>query len=190
MSQTALLLIDIQNDYFSDGRYPLQRMEAASAQSAKLLAAFREQGLTVIHVRHEFTTDDAPFFSPNSKGANIHASVIPLTEEPVVLKHHINCFRETPLKSLLDQAGVKNLVIVGAMSHMCIDAAARAANDFGYGCSIAHDACATLDLTFNGITTSATDVHTASMAALSFAYASVLSTDELLQKLEAQLALV
>ena len=175
MSKTALLLIDIQNDYFPGGKCPLKGMEAASVQSAKLLASFREKGLTIIHVRHEFLTNDAPFFLPNSEGANIHASVTPLADESVVLKHQINSFRDTNLKALLDREGVENLLIAGAMSHMCIDAAVRAANDFGYNCTVAHDACATLDLEFNGVTISASHVHAAFMAALSFAYATVIS---------------
>lgn len=186
MSKTALLLIDIQNDYFPGGKRPLNGMEAASVQSAKLLKSFREKGLTIVHVRHEFPTDDAPFFLPNSEGAIIHASVIPLANESVVLKHQINSFRDTNLKAVLEHEGVENLVIVGAMSHMCIDSVVRAANDFGYNCTVAHDACATSDLEFNDITISAGHVHGACMAALRFAYATVTSTDELLLMLNVQ----
>lgn len=186
MTKAALLLIDVQNDYFPGGQCPLNGIEAASVQSAKLLTYFREKDLTIIHVRHEFLTNDAPFFLPNSEGATIHASVMPLADESIVLKHQINSFRDTNLKTVLEHEGVENLVIVGAMSHMCIDAAVRAANDLGYNCTVAHDACATLDLEFNDITISAGHVHGACMAALRFAYATVTSTDELLLMLNAQ----
>ena len=183
MAKTALLLIDFQNDYFWGGKWQLVGTEAAAAQGAKLLAAFRDKGLPVVHVRHEFPTDDAPFFLPGSEGAQIHSSVAPQAGEPVVLKQQINSFRDTELKQLLDEQGIEHLVIVGAMSHMCIDAGARAAADFGYEVSVAHDACATLDLSFDGKTVAAADVHHAYMSALSFGYGRVACTDELLADL-------
>ncbi len=68
------------------------------------------------------------------------------------------------------------------MSHMCVDATVRAANDLGYKTTTIHDACATLDLNFNGITTPAEQVHAAMMAALSFGYGDVISTDTFLAR--------
>lgn len=89
----------------------------------------------------------------------------------MVLKHQVNAFRDTDLKSLLDEHQVKAVTIVGSMSHMCIDAATRAAADHGYQVTVAHDACATLPLEFAGELVPAAQVHAASMAALAFAYA-------------------
>jgi len=183
MSKTALIVIDLQNDYFKGGKWELEGIEAAATNAAKLLKNFRVKGLPVIHVRHEFPTENAPFFVPNSDGAKIHLSVHEAEGEPVALKHQINSFRDTNLKEILDKLKVDNVLICGAMSHMCIDAAARAANDFGYNCAVAHDACATLELEFNGVTVPANQVHAAFMAALSFAYANVATTDELLSEI-------
>ena len=183
---TALLLIDFQNDYFptySGAKNPLVGTEAAAEQGAKLLAAFRQLGLPVVHVRHEFPTDEAPFFLPGSDGAQIHSSVAAQAGEAIILKHQINSFRDTDLKKVLDDAGITKLVIVGAMTHMCIDAVTRAAEDFGYECAVAHDACATLDLEFNGMTVPAAQVHAAFMSALSFAYAKVASADDVIAEL-------
>ena len=174
----ALLLIDLQNDYFSGGDYELVRIGEASATAAAILDRFRNDGRPVFHVRHEFPTADAPFFRPGSTGAAIHQSVAPLASEPVVTKQHINSFAQTNLKAQLDAMGVKNLVIVGAMSHMCIEGATRAAVDFGYGVEVIHDACATRDQEFNGRRVAAADVHAASMAALGFGYAKVLALKE------------
>ncbi|MDO7667254.1 MAG: isochorismatase family protein, partial [Pseudomonadota bacterium] len=103
--------------------------------------------------------------------------------EPVVVKHQINSFRETGLKEVLDGLQVDSVLICGAMSHMCIDAVTRAANDFGYKCSVAHDACATLALEFDGVHVPAKQVHAAFMAALGFAYANVVSTEKLLAEI-------
>jgi len=183
MSTTALLLIDFQNDYYSSyegAKWALSGTEEASSNGATLLAEFRKHGLPVIHVRHEFPTNEAPFFLPESAGARIHHSVAAIEGEEVILKHHINSFRETELQNVLAKLNVDNLVIAGAMSHMCIDAVTRAAVDFGYVCNVAHDACATLDLEFNGEKVPAKHVHNAFMAALSFGYCNVDSTAKLL----------
>lgn len=183
MSKTALLLIDFQNDYFEGGKWYLEGAEAAAKQAAKLLAAYREQSLPVIHVRHEFPSKDAPFFLAGSEGARHHSSLAPMDGEPVVLKNYVNAFRNTKLKETLDQNSVTSVMITGAMSHMCVDAVTRAANDFGYQCVVVHDACATSDLEFNGTSVPASQVHASVMAALGFAYAKVASTDELMADL-------
>lgn len=183
MSKTALIVVDLQNDYFKGGKWELEGTEAAAAKAVTLLKSFRAKRLPVVHVRHEFLTTDVPFFVPNSDGTKVHSSVQELECEPVVLKHQINSFRDTNLKEILDELDVDSLLICGAMSHMCIDAVTRAASDFGYNCAIAHDACATLGLEFNGVAVPARQVHAAFMAALDFAYANVASTDKLLAEI-------
>ncbi|EGR2607972.1 cysteine hydrolase [Vibrio alginolyticus] len=180
MGNTALLLIDYQNDYFpsySEAKWPLSETEMAANNGAKLLSLFREKNRLVIHVRHESLTNDAPFFQPNSEGAAIHSSVVPIDGEPVIVKHEINSFKGTNLSEILSQGSVEKLIIVGAMSHMCIDAIARAASDLGYECIVAHDACTTLPLEFNGITVPASHVHASFMSALNFGYCNVDSTE-------------
>lgn len=178
MSKRALVLIDIQNDYFSGGKWPLVGMEAAAEKAARVLAAAREAGDLVVHVRHEFPSADAPFFTPNSEGAKIHRSVQTAEGELVVLKHHVNSFRETDLKAILDRHGVEEVTVCGAMSHMCVDAGVRAASDLGYRCVVVHDACATRDQEFGGKRVPAAEVHAAFMAALQFGYAEVVGEGE------------
>ena len=180
MPRRALVLIDIQNDYFPGGKWPLNGIESAVDNAARVLAAARAAGDLVVHVRHEFPTADAPFFTPGSEGARIHRKVGSLEGEPVVLKHHVNSFRETDLKALLDRQGVEEVVICGAMSHMCVDAGARAASDLGYRCVVVHDACATRDQEFEGSVVPAAQVHAAFMAALRFGYAKLVTTEEYL----------
>jgi nicotinamidase-related amidase len=178
MPKRALVLIDVQNDYFPGGKWPLRGIESAADNAARLLAAARAAGDLVVHVRHEFPTADAPFFAPGSQGASIHPKVRGLDSEPIVLKHHVNSFRETDLKAILDRHGVEEVVICGAMSHMCVDAGVRAASDLGYKCIVVHDACATRDQEFAGTVVPAADVHAAFMAALGVGYAKLVSTDE------------
>lgn len=180
MSKSALIVVDIQNDYFPGGKWPLIGVDAAADNAARIINATRDAGDLVVHIRHEFTSDDAPFFTPNSEGAKLHPKVLNQPNEPVVLKHFVNSFRETELKQILDQHGIEELVVVGAMSHMCVDGLTRAAADMGYKVKVIHDACASRDLAFNGTTVPAAHVHAAFMAALGFAYAEVISTQELL----------
>jgi nicotinamidase-related amidase len=180
MAKQALIVVDIQNDYFPQGKWPLAGADAAADNAARLIAAFRETGDSVVHIRHEFTSADAPFFTPGSDGAKLHPKVLNRADEPVVLKHFVNSFRETELQAILDEQGIKELVVVGSMSHMCVDGITRAAADLGYAVTVIHDACASRDLEFNGLTVPAAHVHAAFMSALEFAYASVVSTDEFL----------
>jgi nicotinamidase-related amidase len=180
MSKQALIVVDIQNDYFPQGKWPLVGADTAADNAARLIAAFRQAGDSVVHIRHEFTSDDAPFFTPGSKGAQLHPKVLNHADEPVVLKHFVNSFRETELQAILQQHGIERLVVVGSMSHMCIDGIARAAADMGYEVTVVHDACASRDLEFNGLVVPAAHVHAAFMSALGFAYANVVSTEQLL----------
>ena len=82
-----------------------------------------------------------------------------------------------PLPTLDSEECTLDLVVVGSMSHMCVDGITRAAADLGYTVTVIHDACASRDLEFNGLTVPAAHVHAAFMSALGFAYASVVSTD-------------
>lgn len=176
MSNKALVIIDLQNDYFSGGKWELHNIETAAANARKILADARAKNLPVFHVHHEFLMENPPFFEPSTEGAAIHDTLAPLNGETKVLKHQVNAFHETSLKALLDAKGVEEITLVGAMSHMCIDAAARAAADFGFQVTVVEDACASRNLEFEGKTVQADDVHTAYMSALSFAYANVTTT--------------
>lgn len=174
----ALLLVDLQNDYFPGGAYELDRIAEASAKSAEILARFRSAQSPLIHIRHEFASSEAPFFRPGSEGSQIHDSVAPLPAETIITKQQVNSFHGTDLDARLKAMGVEDLVIVGAMSHMCIEGATRAAADLGYRVEVIHDACATRDQEFDGRRVAAADVHATSMSALGFAYAKVLALSE------------
>lgn len=175
----ALLIVDIQNDYFPGGKMELEGSEAASRRAGELLAGFRDHHLPVIHVQHVSVRPGATFFLPDTEGVQIHANVAPADRETVIQKHFPNSFRDTRLLEQLRQMEIQELVIAGMMTHMCIDATTRAAADLGFACSLAHDACATRALSFGGTTVSAAHVHSSFLAALSGAYATVRSANEL-----------
>jgi len=183
--KTALLIIDIQNDYFPMGKMELEGSIQAASATARLLAAFRKRNRDVYHVQHINIRPNALFFLPDTPGVDIHQSVIPVAGEPVVIKHFPNSFRETNLLETLKLDNIRSLVICGMMSHMCVDATVRGAFDFGFNCIIAHDACATRELVFNGVNVPAKQVHASFMAALGAVYANVKSVDELLENFAA-----
>jgi nicotinamidase-related amidase len=181
-SQTALLLIDIQNDYFDGGANPLTGSLEASINAKKMLKFFREQKKWVIHVQHFSTRAGSTFFIPGTQGVEIHENVRPLENEMVIPKHFPNSYRETGLLEHLRSNSITHLVVCGMMTHMCVDATVRAAKDFGFECSLISDACATKDLSINGITIKAADVHHSFLAALNYYYASVINADEFIGK--------
>jgi nicotinamidase-related amidase len=180
---TALLVIDIQNDYFPGGAMECAGASAAGAQAAKLIGAFREQRRPVIHVQHLSIRPGATFFLPGTPGAEIHAGVRPVGDEPVFKKHFPNAFRETALLEHLRLSKISALVVAGMMTHMCIDTTTRAASDMGFACSLAHDACATRALSFNGVQVSAENVQAAYLAGLNGLFARVRGVNELLTEL-------
>lgn len=178
MSNRAIIVVDIQNDYFPGGKYTLDKIQQAAENARDVIDAARNKGDSVIHVQHIFPDPSAPFFIADTEGAEINPIVAPQPGETVVVKNHPNPFLNTDLKSRLDGAGIKEVVIVGAMSHMCIDATARAASDFGYKTSVVQDACATRDLEHGGITIPAAQVHAAMMSSLGFAYAAIIDAQD------------
>ena len=177
MAERALVIIDIQNDYFPGGNMQLEGADAAAANAAKVLESFRKQNLPIVHVRHLSTRPGATFFLPGTKGAEIHAAVLPREGEIVVEKNFPNAFRATDLQARLEDA--KELVVAGMMTHMCVDASVRHATDLGYKVTLLGDACATRSQTFAGETVPARQVHAAFLAALNGFYAKVIATHEL-----------
>ncbi len=177
---TALIIIDIQNDYFNGGAMELVGSDLAAAKAARLLARFRELGWPVVHIQHLMARAGATFLLPGTPGAEIHPAVAPLAGETVLRKHFPNSFRETGLLDTLKKAGAGELVICGMMTSMCVDATVRAAFDIGFVCTVIHDACATRDLAFDGGTIPARQVHGAFLAALGAVYARIVDTDEYL----------
>ncbi len=178
----ALVIIDIQNDYFSNGSMSLVGSLEASENAKLLLNKFRENNLLVAHVQHIATRPTATFFIPNTVGAEIHDNVKPSGNEKRVIKHYPNSFKETNLLDFLISNNITDLVICGMMTHMCIDATVRAAKDFGFNITLIGDACATKDLEINGEKVSAENVHNSFLAALSYFYATVKNTNQYLQE--------
>lgn len=175
----ALVLVDIQRDYFPGGAFPLVEPEAAASAARTVLEGFRASGELVVHVFHVSTDPDASFFRPGTAGVRFHPSVEPAEGEVVLEKHRPNSFIDTGLQGVLDDADVTELVIVGMMSSMCIDSTTRAAHELGYRNTVVSDACTAPDLSYGDTVVPGAVVHAAFMAALDGSFATVTDSSSL-----------
>ena len=178
--KTALLLIDIQNDYFAGGRNPLVNAEQAAHHAARALTSFRSENLPIFHIQHISLQDGATFFLPDTDGCKIYQGISPEQGEPVIIKHTPDSFSQTDLHERLTAQNVKQLYICGMMSHMCIDTSVRAAKRLGYSVCVLDDACATKDLVWNGETIPADIVHKTFMASLRGTFAEVIKQNDII----------
>lgn len=105
----ALLLVDIQNDYFPGGAMELVGPVEAAENARRLLDAFRQQKRRVIHIQHIATRPNATFFLPGTPGAEIHPLVAPLQDEVVLQKHYPNSFRGPGFMKSWQKPGLPSL---------------------------------------------------------------------------------
>ncbi|PIF45720.1 nicotinamidase-related amidase [Chryseobacterium sp. 52] len=183
MENTALLIIDIQNDYFPGGKMELAGAEKAGHNTQKILEYFRKNNLPVVHIKHVAENEGAGFFLPNTSGAEINTLVSPKNGEKIIIKHFPNSFRETDLLVYLQKAGIKNLVVTGMMTDVCVDSTIRAAFDLGFHNTVIGDATATRERDLNGQTVKAEDLQQsflAGISALGGLYAKITNTREFL----------
>ena len=176
----ALIVIDMQNDYFTGGKMELNNINSALNNTLKLVDYAHKNSFPIYFIKHISNRADATFFLANSNGVKLHKS-LNTSLGKVITKHYPNSFKDTNLNSSLKDANIDNLIICGAMSHMCIDSTVRAGFDLGYKIELVYDACATKDLSFNKKIIKADDVHLAFMAALDGTFCKVKSTKEFLK---------
>jgi nicotinamidase-related amidase len=179
----TLLVIDVQNFYFPGGQLPLTGPVEAALKVKMLLTAFRARGWPVVHVLHLGKGQEQAHPADGDPQHQAHPSVLPLPGEPVIGKREANAFRDTDLLATLRALGTSRLVIVGMQTHMCVEAATRAASDLGFQVTVVHDACATRPLAFGGVEVPAAQVHAGALAAMAGGYAKVVSTEALLAAL-------
>jgi nicotinamidase-related amidase len=163
----ALLIVDIQNFYFPGDGPGLVNAIPASEKAKEVLQICRDKKQQVIHVRHK-----------SNKGFEIHKNVEPIANEKIITKEEVNSFYKTDLLEYLKSNKINRLIIIGMQTHMCLEAAVRAAHDFGFECIVVQDACATKDLKFGDKTVKAEDVHSSTLSTLVVGgYAKVIDLD-------------
>ena len=173
----ALLLIDIQRDYFPGGRHPLVGSDRAADAASNVLGGFRARSEPIVHVQHFWDEPDAAYLKPGTAGYAHDDRVAPAGNEPVVVKQSPNAFVGTGLEQRLRDDGIDQLIVGGIMTSMCVDATVRAAVDLGFAVTVVADACAAPDLEHAGVNVPGEQVHAAFLAALADGYAEVVNAD-------------
>ena len=185
-SNCVLVLIDFQNEYV-DGKMPLGKAGTQATANARLLLdRARNNTIPVFHISHN-GEDNGPIFDPLSSKVDTVASLQPLDGEKTIDKKHPNAFYDTALQELIKSTGKQQIIFAGFMSHMCVSSSVRAAFDLGFENFVCHDACATRDLpkakdsstNLEAQTISADMMHDTAMAALQDIFATLVTTNEL-----------
>ncbi|MCB1888447.1 MAG: cysteine hydrolase [Rhodocyclaceae bacterium] len=167
----ALVLVDCQNTY-RHGLMALDGVEAALDEAATVLARARAAGSPVFHIQHD-AGPGSPYDIRAEIGA-ISAPVAPANGEAVITKHLPNAFAGTDLAGLIAATGRTDVVLVGFMTHMCINSTARGAFTLGLQPTVVASATATRPLpTAAGGVVPADALQAASIAALGDLFARV-----------------
>ncbi len=184
---TALLLIDFQNgfeqaDYFGGNR----NNPEAETNARRLLDLFREKGWPVIHTRHDSVFPESPL-RPGQPGNDINDLLQPKEGELVVSKNVNSAFIGTDLKEWLDKNGIRQLIMGGLITNHCVSTTARMAGNYGYEVIVVADATATFDRKgLQGELFNSELVHQVSLASLQDEFAEVLTTGQVIAKLDGE----
>lgn len=169
----ALLIIDVQNDYFPGGANPQHRALEAEAVIQKWIADSRKVGRPIIYMQH-FNGPEDSFFRPGTEGAEISPRIAPTPQDKVIVKYAPNSFLSTELDAYLKALGAEKLIVCGMMTHMCVDTTVRSAMDHGYTVDLIAEGCATRDLTLGDVTIPAETVQETYLASLSGVFATLI----------------
>ena len=117
----ALLVVDVQNDYFAGGAWPQFAAEETLEQIIAAIKAAREKGWVIIAVQHINSDRNAALFAKGSNGAVLHPAISPLLVDfPLVIKRYADAFWHTDLSVRLREAAVSDLYLCGMMTQNCI----------------------------------------------------------------------
>ncbi len=181
---TALLVIDVQMAFVArrDAGHAWANPDA-DASIATLLAAFRAQGLPVIHVHHH-GTDPADDFHADAPGAVVQPAAAPTVAEPVFIKAGSSAFIGTKLQQYLADQGISALVIVGGAANYCVESTARMAGNLGFSTTVVGDALINFGARLrDGRRMPAADVLALMLANLDSEFAHIASTNEILTQI-------
>src|SRR5262249_61893176 len=172
LSNAAVVVIDAQQEYV-DGVLKLPDITPALEEIGKLLARARAASTPIIHIVHHGNPGGP--FAPDSPGAEIASPATAARGEPVVAKRLPNAFGSTDLADRLHALKKPEIVLVGFMTHMCVEATARAAVDNGLRATVVASATATRDLPdpLTGGVVPAAEVQRNALAALADRFATV-----------------
>jgi nicotinamidase-related amidase len=184
MTKRALIVIDVQNEYF-DGALPITDppRETSLANIGRAMDAANEAGVPVIVVRHGDTDPDGGIFLQGSHAWELHPEIDQRSRDYLVDKAYPGTFTGTELEGILQQEGVDTVSITGYMTHMCVDTTSRQAAHRGLAVEILNDATGTLALENSGGSAGGEELHRATLVAQGQFFADVMTTDEWLGRI-------
>lgn len=147
MSKQALIVIDLQNDYFPEGKFPLWNTEQALANIELAIAKAQAKKIPVIHVQHvaDASKGIAPFFNAGTTGVEIHPRILAAAPEGIVVtKAFADSFHRTTLEDTLSKLGIDELLICGMMTQNCVTHTAISKAAEKYTVKILSDCCTTV----------------------------------------------
>lgn len=142
--KSALIVIDIQNDYFPDGLFPQWEAEATLARIEGMVAAAQAQQIPVILVQH-IAAGPAPFFNAGTPGVAIHPRLLACAPSaPIVVKAHADSFLNTTLESTLQALGCDEIWLCGMMTQNCVTHTALSPQAAKYRVKVLGDGCSSV----------------------------------------------
>jgi nicotinamidase-related amidase len=185
MNNVALIIIDFQNgfdevEYWGGNR----NNPKAEENTRRLLDVWRERKWPLFHIKHDSVNIKSKL-APGQFGNEIKEIVKPLPGEMVISKSVNSAFIGTDLKQRLDAKKIKSVVVVGLQTDHCVSTTARMAANYDYDTIVVSDATATFDrIGIDGIKIPSSVIHTVNLASLNGEFATVLTTEKLLHKIE------
>jgi len=143
----ALLVIDLQNDYFPGGKFPLWNTDVVLGNIERAIAKAKARGIPVVHIQHIANSKMgiAPFFNAGTAGADIHPRILAAAPgAPVVVKEYADSFEKTTLEETLAKLGVTELLVCGMMTQNCVTHTAISKAAEKYRVTILPDCCTTV----------------------------------------------
>ncbi len=144
----ALVVIDVQNDYFPGGKFPLWNTGETLAATVTAVQRAREKGIPVILVQHvaDSSRGIAPFFNAGTEGVELHPAIRQAAADaPVVVKAFADSFHQTCLEEVLARLGVTELLLCGMMTQNCVTHTAISRSAEKYAVTVLTDCCTTVD---------------------------------------------
>lgn len=172
----ALLVIDVQNEYFS-GKLPISHPSESLDNILKAMDFAAANHIPVALIQHAAKSDDSPVFRKGSHEWELHPEIEKRPRDILIEKHWPDSFAETTLGEWLTNNGIDTLTVCGYMTQMCCDTTARRAYHLGYVVEFLADATGTLSFTNEAGTVTAEELHRAILVT-QCRFSKVMKTDE------------
>jgi nicotinamidase-related amidase len=179
----ALLVIDVQNEYFAGGQLPITHPHAHLDNILRVMDSATDAGLPVVVVQHTFPQPEMPFFKRGTPGWELHPEVASRPRDHWIEKNLPGSFTGTDLEEWLRERGLDTVTVAGYMTHMCCDTTARQAAHLGLKVEFLSDATGTLPVKNSAGEVDAEEMHRATLCAQQMMISEVLDTDRWLERL-------